>query len=58
MRTIIGLTCAIRETLEETGFDATGLCNEDRALEGYIDGKYIKIYIAVNVPEDTGDIRP
>lgn len=47
------LACAIRETLEETGFDPAGHCNEDHFVEGYIDGKYLKIYIAVNVPEDT-----
>ena len=47
------LACAIRETLEETGFDPAAHCQEDHFVEGYIDGKYLKIYIAVNVPEDT-----
>lgn len=48
------LACAVREALEETGFDATDYCREEDSLvtvEGT--NKIIKLYIACNVPETT-----
>lgn len=45
------MECAIRETYEETGFDATGLVRADSFLSHGADQKS-RIYIAVGVPED------
>jgi len=45
------LACAVREALEETGFDASAYCREEDSLQ-YVEGrKVIKLYIACNVPE-------
>ena len=47
------LTAAVREALEETGFDATAHCKQENSLV-YIEGqKKVTLYIAQNVPEDT-----
>lgn len=48
-----GLTCGIRETFEETGFDATSHCREDHSISHLEEQKLIKLYIATNVPEST-----
>ncbi|OBA19901.1 DCP2-domain-containing protein [Metschnikowia bicuspidata var. bicuspidata NRRL YB-4993] len=46
------LECAIRETREETGFDAREYVSENAVLERTIYGKNFKIYLAKGVPED------
>ena len=48
-----GLTCAIRETYEETGFDASLHCKEEHSMSIHEEEKLIKLYIATNVPEST-----
>lgn len=45
--------CAIRETLEETGYNAGSLCNEEDFIVVAEDSKMSKLYIAVGVPNDT-----
>ena len=46
-------TCAVREVLEETGFDATPHCREEDNLLAFNEGKQMKLYVACNVPEST-----
>lgn len=51
------LACAVRETLEETGFDAkaNGLIPRDGALkklEQQLNGQKVMLFIVPNVPED------
>ena len=38
-------TCAIRETFEETGFDASSFCHQDRFITHHGDQKLIKLFI-------------
>lgn len=45
--------CALRETLEETGFDARNYCNEDDLLVTILSGKIFRLYIAAGVSENT-----
>ena len=45
--------CALRETLEETGFDARNYCNEENLLVTILNGKIFRLYIAPGVPENT-----
>jgi mRNA-decapping enzyme subunit 2 len=45
--------CALREVLEETGFDASPHCREEDSLLSYNEGKQIKLFVACNVPEST-----
>eukprot|EP01132_Coremiostelium_polycephalum_P005949 gene5949-7409_t len=45
--------CAIREVLEETGFDSTPYLNERHYIELIIKEQKIKLYIIAGVPEDT-----
>lgn len=45
--------CGIRETLEETGYNAVDLCSEDQFLEVHEDSKVTKLFIAIGVPNDT-----
>lgn len=49
------LTCAVRETYEETGYDATDVCNVNEYLSvgDPSNGRIMKLYIGVGVPEDT-----
>mmetsp|Transcript_15235 Transcript_15235/g.25302 ORF Transcript_15235/g.25302 Transcript_15235/m.25302 type:complete len:263 (+) Transcript_15235:670-1458(+) len=47
------LDCGIRETLEETGYNAAALCSEDHFLEVHEDSKVTKLFIAIGVPNDT-----
>jgi mRNA-decapping enzyme subunit 2 len=44
--------CAIRETLEETGFDLTGMVGVDDKIDINIREQDMKLYIAPGVPED------
>jgi mRNA-decapping enzyme subunit 2 len=44
--------CAIRETLEETGFDLTGMVGVNDKIDINIRGQDMKLYIAPGVPED------
>lgn len=46
-------SCALRETLEETGYDASSLCSEDNFLVVHEDSKLTKLFVAVGVPNDT-----
>ncbi|ORY01155.1 DCP2-domain-containing protein [Basidiobolus meristosporus CBS 931.73] len=46
-------TCAVREVLEETGFDITPYLKEDQFLEVVIHEQRIKLFIATGVPEST-----
>ncbi|KAF2071229.1 hypothetical protein CYY_007446 [Polysphondylium violaceum] len=45
--------CAIREVLEETGFDSTPYLNENHYIESFIKEQKIKLYIIAGVPEET-----
>jgi mRNA-decapping enzyme subunit 2 len=45
--------CGIRETLEETGFNAMEYCHEDHFLVVHEEKKVTRLYIAVGVPETT-----
>ncbi|KAJ3227178.1 mRNA-decapping enzyme subunit 2 [Clydaea vesicula] len=47
------LDCAIREVLEETGFDITDYVNEKNKVERTIREQQICLYIASGVPENT-----
>ena len=47
------IACAIRETFEETGFDATAHCDEENSLVVYDDTRVTKLFIATEIPEDT-----
>ena len=44
--------CAIRETFEETGFDAIDYCNENDVLIVEDSGRIMRLFIGVDVPED------
>jgi len=45
--------CAVREVLEETGFDSTPYLNENHYIESFIKEQKIKLYIIAGVPEET-----
>ncbi|KAH6804884.1 decapping 2 [Perilla frutescens var. frutescens] len=45
--------CAIREVLEETGFDVSELLNEDEFLEMIFGQQRVRLYIVSGVKEDT-----
>jgi 8-oxo-dGTP pyrophosphatase MutT (NUDIX family) len=45
--------CAIREVLEETGFDITDRLDEDRYLQINVNDKVLRLYIITNVPLST-----
>ncbi len=47
------LQCAIRETYEETGFNAGAHCNENDFIISFQDQKKVQLFIASNVSEDT-----
>jgi len=44
--------CAIRETLEETGFDLTGMVGPEDKIDINIREQDMRLYIAPGVPED------
>eukprot|EP01038_Epipyxis_sp_PR26KG_P004117 gene4117-5868_t len=46
------INCAIREVFEETNFDITPYITEDDNLLVFDDQRKIKLYIAMNVPEN------
>ena len=39
--------CGLRETLEETGYNASGLCSEENFLVVHEDSKLTKLFVAV-----------
>lgn len=39
--------CALRETLEETGYNAAGLTDEENVLVVHEDAKVTQLYVAV-----------
>ncbi|KAG8697964.1 mRNA-decapping enzyme subunit 2 [Ceratobasidium sp. 394] len=45
--------CAIRETLEETGFDVTSLLNRNDFIKNTLKEQQLTLYIIPDVPEDT-----
>ncbi|XP_038069154.1 m7GpppN-mRNA hydrolase-like [Patiria miniata] len=49
--------CAIREVQEETGFDITGLINEEEFIEATFNDQLARLYVVPNVPMDT-DFKP
>ncbi|XP_042392299.1 mRNA-decapping enzyme subunit 2-like [Zingiber officinale] len=46
-------TCAVREVLEETGFDVSKLLNMDDYIEVVIGQQRVRLYIVTGVKEDT-----
>lgn len=46
------MDCAVRETLEECGYDATGRLREKDSFTIVQNAKRITLYIVKNVPED------
>lgn len=45
--------CAIREVLEETGFDISNYISEDEWLESTINDQLARLYIVKNIPFET-----
>ncbi|GAB2286827.1 mRNA-decapping enzyme subunit 2 [Dionaea muscipula] len=45
--------CAIREVLEETGFDVSELLNKDEYIENIFGQQRVRLYIVAGVTEDT-----
>ncbi|XP_021295519.1 mRNA-decapping enzyme subunit 2 [Herrania umbratica] len=45
--------CAIREVLEETGFDVSGLLNKDEYIEVIFGQQRVRLYIIAGVKDDT-----
>ncbi|XVF75544.1 hypothetical protein PTKIN_Ptkin13bG0195900 [Pterospermum kingtungense] len=45
--------CAIREVLEETGFDVSGLLNKDEYIEVRFGQQRVRLYIVSGVKDDT-----
>ncbi|XP_022108148.1 m7GpppN-mRNA hydrolase-like [Acanthaster planci] len=45
--------CAIREVLEETGFDITTLINEEEYIEATFNDQLARLYVVPNVPVNT-----
>ncbi|KAL5004972.1 hypothetical protein ScPMuIL_018428 [Solemya velum] len=45
--------CAVREVLEETGFDIGNLINTNEYLENYLNGQLTRLYIVPGVPLQT-----
>lgn len=45
--------CAIREVLEETGFDVSSMIKNDEYLENYFNDQLTRLYIITGVPLDT-----
>ncbi|KAI4370660.1 hypothetical protein MLD38_018985 [Melastoma candidum] len=46
-------TCAIREVIEETGFDISNLLNEDEYIEMVFGQQRVRLYVITGVKEDT-----
>jgi mRNA-decapping enzyme subunit 2 len=47
------LDCAVREVVEETGYDCSQFCREEDVLDIIDQGKLMRLFIAPGVPEDT-----
>lgn len=47
------MKCAIREVLEETGYDITNQLKPDQYLQIQINEQTIRLYIITNVPRNT-----
>lgn len=47
------LHCAIRETIEEIGFDIGPYVDEATYIDYELNGKPVRLYIILNVPETT-----
>lgn len=45
--------CAVREVLEETGFDLSLWIKEQDYLERVIRGQRVKLFVVTGIPEDT-----
>ncbi|XP_053984791.1 m7GpppN-mRNA hydrolase [Hylaeus volcanicus] len=45
--------CAVREVLEETGFDISNLINENEYIESVINEQLVRLYIICGVQKDT-----
>ncbi|KAJ1982335.1 mRNA-decapping enzyme subunit 2 [Dimargaris verticillata] len=45
--------CAVREVMEETGFDIGSLLHKDHYIESYVARQRVRLYIVPNVPEST-----
>lgn len=45
--------CAVREVLEETGFDISKLINKNDYIEAIIHEQIVRLYIIGNIPRDT-----
>jgi mRNA-decapping enzyme subunit 2 len=46
-------TCAIRETIEEVGFDVSPYLRDDLYIDHYVMGHMVRLYICAGVPEST-----
>lgn len=47
------MVCAVREVLEETGFDCDGMARKDDFVEVVMREQNLRLYIIPGVPEDT-----
>lgn len=47
------LSCAIREVLEETGFDISQLIDPNEYIESVVSDQFTRLYIVPNVPRNT-----
>ncbi|KAI4477033.1 PREDICTED: m7GpppN-mRNA hydrolase [Polistes canadensis] len=45
--------CAVREVLEETGFDISNLINKDEYIESVINDQIVRLYVISGVQKDT-----
>ncbi|XP_041980665.1 m7GpppN-mRNA hydrolase isoform X2 [Aricia agestis] len=45
--------CAIREVLEETGFDISNYINKQDYIDATIHEQHVRLYIIANIPRDT-----
>ncbi|XP_034944451.1 m7GpppN-mRNA hydrolase [Chelonus insularis] len=45
--------CAVREVLEETGFDISGLIDKNEYIESIINDRLVRLYIICGVQKDT-----
>ena len=50
--------CAVREVLEETGYDLEGLLNEKDHIELVLEGKRNRLYIAAGLDPESAKFAP